>query len=117
MADVISKTGWVLSGFRYAFKTQLSIRQEIICLVVALPAAWFVAAGPWEMVALIAVLLLLLAVELLNSCVETICDHVTPETHPLIKVIKDMGAAAVFTVIILAALVWGCALLQRLGAF
>ena len=117
MAGVIAKTGWVLSGFRYAYKTQLSIRQEVLCLLAAPPAAWFLATGPWEMVALIGVLLLLLAVELLNSCVEAICDHVTPEMHPLIKVIKDMGAAAVFTVIVLAALVWGCALLQRLGAF
>ena len=43
-------------------------------------------------------LLLLLAVEALNTAIEVLCDHVTPEIHPMIKKAKDLGSAAIFIV-------------------
>ena len=42
--------------------------------------------------------LLLLAVEALNTAIEVLCDHVTPEIHPMIKKAKDLGSAAIFIV-------------------
>ena len=66
-------------------------------------------------VALIGVVLLLLAVELLNTCIEKLCDHVTPAIHPQIKVVKDMGSAAVLATLLIAVGVWLAAIAQRLG--
>ena len=40
----------------------------------------------------------LLAVEALNTAIEVLCDHVTPEIHPMIKKAKDLGSAAIFIV-------------------
>lgn len=59
-------------------------------------------------VLLVVLALLLLAVEALNTAIETLCDHVTPEIHPMIKKVKDMGSAAVFIVSVAMAfvLVW-----------
>ncbi|MBM3608576.1 MAG: diacylglycerol kinase, partial [Alphaproteobacteria bacterium] len=71
----------------------------------------------WQRIALIGVMLIILAVELLNTCVEKLCDHVTPERHPQIKAVKDMGSAAVFCALALAGLVWLAALAERLGFF
>jgi diacylglycerol kinase (ATP) len=42
----------------------------------------------------------LIAVEALNTAIEKICDHLTLEIHPEIKVIKDLGAAAVFVLVL-----------------
>ena len=42
--------------------------------------------------------LLLLAIEALNTAIEVLCDHVTPEIHPMIKKAKDLGSAAIFIV-------------------
>jgi diacylglycerol kinase len=33
--------------------------------------------------------------ELLNTAIEKICDLITKDIHPIIKVIKDIAAAAV----------------------
>jgi diacylglycerol kinase (ATP) len=64
---------------------------------------------------LLGVLLLLMIVELLNTAVEKLSDHVTPDTHPAIGRIKDMGSAAVGVAMVLAGLVWMVALVERLG--
>jgi diacylglycerol kinase (ATP) len=50
-----------------------------------------------------------MAVELLNTAIEKLCDHVTPERHEQVRAIKDMGSAAVFCALALAALLWGAA--------
>lgn len=63
-------------------------------------------------VLLVVLALLLLAVEALNTAIETLCDHVTPEIHPMIKKVKDMGSAAVFIVSVTMAFVFVWVLAQ-----
>jgi diacylglycerol kinase (ATP) len=82
---------------------------------VAVPLAFLIAKDAWRWVALIGVLLAVMIAELLNTAVEKLSDHVTPQTHPAIGRIKDMASAAVGLSLLLAALVWGAALVERLG--
>jgi diacylglycerol kinase (ATP) len=56
-----------------------------------------------------------IAIELLNTCIEKLCDHVTPVLHPEVKAVKDMGSAAVFCSLFAAGILWLLALLARLG--
>jgi diacylglycerol kinase (ATP) len=95
-----------LAGLSRAFRTEPAIRQECLLLLAALPLAGWLARSLSEFALLMGVLLLLLAVELLNTAVEKLCDHVRPERHDDIKYIKDMGSAAVFCAILIASLVW-----------
>jgi len=60
---------------------------------------------------LIAVCLLALIVELLNSAVEAAIDRISLERHPLSKNAKDMGSAAQFVALSMIALVWAVILL------
>jgi diacylglycerol kinase (ATP) len=62
---------------------------------------------------LIACLLAVLAVELLNTSIEKLCDHTTPQFDPAIKIIKDMGSAAVFCALCMAGVVWIGAVVAR----
>ena len=75
--------------------------------LVAPGAAWYVA--------MIAALLMLLAVELFNTGIEKLADHVTREQHPEIGIIKDFGSAAVFCALCLAGLIWLAAIAVRCG--
>ena len=104
-----------IRGFAFAAKSERSVRQELVVLAVAVPSALLVSQDLWVRVALMASLLGLLTVELLNTAVEKLCDHVTPERHPRIGIVKDLGSAAVFCMLVLALLVWGAALLQAAG--
>lgn len=103
------------AGLSVAMRSERAVRQELVALVIAIPAALIVGQTLWTRVALIGVVLALLAVELLNTCVEKLCDHVTPDLHPQIKIVKDMGSAAVLAALALAALVWIAAIAERLG--
>jgi diacylglycerol kinase (ATP) len=89
------------------------MRQEVFLLCLAVPRGFFVTPGPAWYVAMIGVLLSLLAVELLNTAIERLSDHVTPEHHIEIGIIKDAGSAAVFCLLLLAALVWLAAISVR----
>jgi diacylglycerol kinase (ATP) len=104
-----------MRGFAFAARSERSVRQELVAVAVAVPAALLVSQDLWIRVALIGSLLGLLAVEFLNTAVEKLCDHVTPERHPRIGIVKDLGSAAVFCMLALAVLVWGAALLQAAG--
>ncbi|MER2105092.1 MAG: diacylglycerol kinase, partial [Pseudomonas atacamensis] len=64
-----------------------------------------------EQAVLIAVCLLALIVELLNSAVEAAIDRISLELHPLSKNAKDMGSAAQFVALSMIGLVWAVILL------
>ena len=103
------------AGFRHAVACERAVRQEFYALVAALPLAFLVGADNWKRALLIGSVLLVLAVELLNTAIEKLCDHVTPQIHPTIKVVKDMGSAAVLAAIFAAGLLWLAALSDRIG--
>jgi diacylglycerol kinase (ATP) len=103
------------AGLSHALCTERAVRQEAFALAFAVPLAFVVSVGVWQFVALVSVVLLVMAVELLNTSIEKLCDHVTPQIHPTIKIVKDMGSAAVLCALLIAGLVWLAALAERLG--
>jgi diacylglycerol kinase (ATP) len=102
-------------GLSHAARTEAAFRQELYLLFAGVVAAVWLAPGPGWFVAMVAVLLILPAVELLNTAIEKLSDHVMPKYHEQIKVVKDLGSAAVFFALLLVALVWGAALIERFG--
>jgi diacylglycerol kinase (ATP) len=102
-------------GLREGILTEAAIKQEAAIALVALPLSFFIADSLWKWIALIAALLLVLAVEFLNTAIERLCNHVSPDKHEAIKVTKDLASAGVFFALALAGMVWGAALLQALG--
>jgi len=100
---------------RAAARSEEAFRQEIVALLVALPAAFIIATDAWRRVALIGVILLLMIVELLNTAIEKLSDHVTATHHPDIGRIKDMGSAAVGVALAIAGFTWLLALAELVG--
>jgi diacylglycerol kinase (ATP) len=103
-----------LDGLAAAWRSERSFRQEVALLAAALPASFLLTPEIFRRAELIACLLAVLAVELLNTSIEKLCDRTTPFPDPAIKIVKDMGSAAVFCALCLAGLVWGATALERL---
>jgi diacylglycerol kinase (ATP) len=103
------------NGLVAAARSEAAFRQELMLLAVAVPLAFVVGEGVWQRLLLVAVVLLTLIAELLNSALEKLADEVTREIRPGIGRVKDMGSAAVGVSLLLAALVWLVALGERLG--
>jgi len=98
-----------------AAKSEQAFREELVALVIAVPLAFLFAATAWKRVALIGVILLLMAIELLNTAIEKLSDHVTPAMHPDIGRIKDMASAAVGIALAIAGFTWLLAFAEWLG--
>src|SRR5215467_1050220 len=101
------------NGLIAAMRSEAAFRQELVALVLAVPRAIVIAPDVWKRFALIAVILFLVVVELLNTAIEKLADHVTPALHPGIGRIKDMGSAAVGVALLLATAIWLVAIGER----
>ena len=102
-------------GLIAAARSEQAFRQELVVFVIAIPVAFFITPETWRRIALIVVLLLVMVVELLNTAIEKLSDHVTPAHHPDIGRVKDIGSAAVGVALAIAGFTWLLALAERIG--
>ena len=112
---VLHATGYSLQGLRAGWG-ETAFRQEAIASFVLLPGAFFVGRTWLEVAMLVAVVLLVMITELLNTGIETAIDRIGPEWHDLSKRAKDMGSAAVLLSLLLCAGVWTAALWTRFAS-
>ena len=104
------------NGLLFAVRSEKAVREEVVALVLAVPLAWLVGATMMRRLELVAVVLLLLVVELLNTAIEKLADRLTTEHDLQIGRVKDMGSAAVGVALIMAGLFWLFAIAERMGA-
>jgi diacylglycerol kinase (ATP) len=108
-------TGYSFAGLRAAWG-ETAFRLEACLSFVMLPLAFWIGRS-WVEVALLAgSVLLVLAVELLNTAVEAVVDRFGGEWHALSKRAKDVGSAAVMLSLLLCGGIWLAALWQRFGS-
>lgn len=113
---LLHATGYSLQGLRAGWY-EAAFRQEAIASIVLVPAAFWVGRSWLEVAALVAVVVLVMITELLNTGIETAIDRIGPEWHDLSKRAKDMGSAAVLLSVVLCAGVWLAALSVRFNVF
>ncbi len=106
LVRIIHAFGYALLGLRAAIRHEAAFRQELLLATFMIPAGIYLGSGALEKILLVAVVLLVLIVELLNSAIEAAIDRVGDEHHELAGRAKDMGAAAVLISLILAISVW-----------
>jgi len=105
------------NGLAFAIRSEQAVREELAALALSLPMAWLVGVTTMRRVELIAVVVLVLVVELLNTAIEKLADRLTTAHDPQIGRVKDMGSAAVGVALVMAGLFWLFALAERMGAF
>lgn len=101
------RLGFALAGLRETWRRERSFRAQVgvgVLVVVALavirpPLIW------WGLVGFIVAAVL--AFEVVNAALESLIDHLHPDIHPEIRVIKDMAAGAVLLVVVGAVVVGG----------
>jgi diacylglycerol kinase len=72
--------------------------------------------GLTVMAVVVLTIALVLVVESFNTALETLCDLVSPEVHPLIKRAKDVSAAAVLLAALAAVAIAALLFLPRLAS-
>ncbi len=100
-------------AFSRLIRSEKAFQQEVILLAIAIPVGWLVASSWRGYALLIGALLLLIMVEVLNTGIEAACDAVSREFNIDIQLAKDCGSLAVLISVIIAAGVWGIAIIER----
>lgn len=111
---IVNATRYSLEGVAAAARHEAAFRQELLLAAVLVPLGLWLGADGLERALLAGSVLLVLAVELLNSAVEAVVDRVSLENHELAKRAKDYGSAAVMIALATTGLVWLLLLLPRL---
>ncbi|PHN66536.1 diacylglycerol kinase [Pseudomonas sp. ICMP 8385] len=108
---IFNAGGYSLDGLRAAFTGEAAFRQLVLLNAILIPLSFVLNVSRVERALLIAVCLLALIVELLNSAVEAAIDRISLDRHPLSKNAKDMGSAAQFVALTMITAVWAVILI------
>jgi undecaprenol kinase len=89
------RVAFAVAGFAHALRAERSLRAQLGALVGAVavlgylqpPAVW------WALVSVCAAGVI--GAELFNTAIERLADHLHPDLHPQIRIVKDCAAAAV----------------------
>lgn len=89
------RVGFALAGMGECWRTESSFRSHVVIGSAVLAAMLALRPAPiwWAVVGL--AVMLVLALELVNSAFERLIDHLHPEIHPEIRCVKDMAAGGV----------------------
>jgi diacylglycerol kinase (ATP) len=93
---------YALQGLQHCYQTQANFRLELLLGSISLLLAVWLEVSPTPIVLCCA---LVLSLEMLNTALETLCNAVTLEQNPQIKIAKDVAAGAVLLVSYAAILV------------
>jgi diacylglycerol kinase (ATP) len=104
------------NGLAFAIRSEQAVREELAILAVSVPLAWLIGATTMRRVELVAVVVLVLVVELLNTAIEKLADRLTTDHDQKIGQVKDMGSAAVGVALLMAGMFWLFAIAERMGA-
>jgi diacylglycerol kinase (ATP) len=110
------KYAWM--GVSYAFTTQRNFRVHVILGTLAIGMGIFLQLSVVEMSVVGLTIGAVLAMELLNTAIESVVDLTVQQTyHELAKIAKDCAAAAVLISSLAALLVAGFLILPKLFGF
>lgn len=110
----LARFGFACKGFLFALRAEHSLKTQVGVLLAVVIALVILRPEPiwWALVLLAGGAVL--AAELFNTALEHLVDHLHPEVHPRIGVVKDCAAAAVMLTV-LGAIAVGVALAIHLA--
>lgn len=94
-----------IEGLAHAYKNEQSLWLHAMCTVLAIILGNILRISFIQWTIILIALVVVLAVELLNTAIEATVDLITEDIHPLAKVAKDCGSAAAFVSSIVALII------------
>jgi diacylglycerol kinase (ATP) len=92
-----------MGGFRRVWH-EAAFRQELVGGLVSVLILWWIGTSVMYLAIMVMLVLALLAFEAVNTAIEVLVDHLSPDWSAFAKDAKDLGSAAVFLMICLNAI-------------
>ena len=107
--------GFAFEGVKTALKNEPNLRVHITFGALALLAAVLLGFTTYEWLILAITIFFVLALELLNTALESIVNLISPKKNPVAKAAKDVSAAMVLFASIMALFVGGVLFLPKIA--
>ena len=111
---LIKSFGYAFSGVKSAIRSEQNFRVHLLAAVVALSLSVLLKISAIEFLVIIICIGSVMAAEIMNTAIEKLCNFVSPQYHDQIKIIKDLAAAAVLLLSIVAIVVGFTIFLPRI---
>ena len=89
------RVGFALAGIGHAVRSEQSARIQVGAFVIVVAALLILRPGPFWWALTILASAGVFAAEMFNTAIEHLADHLHPDVHPHIRVVKDCAAAGV----------------------
>jgi len=96
---LFAAAGYSIAGIRRMW-AETAFRHEMLGLPVVCLLFWAIAAPLWAYGVFVILWLLLIAIEALNTAIEAIVDHVSPDWSLAARDAKDLGSLAVMALLL-----------------
>ncbi len=106
MRRFVSTVVWSWAGWCAAWATEKTLRQWTVVNILSAALALTLPLTVGERATILALGLLVLAAELMNTGIEEVVDMITQDTDPRAKKAKDCGSAAVALTAIAGGVAW-----------
>lgn len=113
MANFIHNVRYAGEGIRLFFQTERNGRIQGLIAIVVIIAGVACGLSVMEWVVTGICIGLVIGLEMINSAIEKLCNLITTEYNPAVKVIKDISAGAVLWVSVIAAIIGACIFLPH----
>jgi diacylglycerol kinase (ATP) len=99
------RLGYAVNGLLHGLRTERSVQTQSAALLLVVVALAALRPAPvwWALVLFVSCAVI--AAELFNTAIERLADHLHPEQHAAIRIVKDCAAAGVLLVVTGAVLV------------
>lgn len=97
---------WSWQGFAAAWSSEKTLRQWALVNVASAALAFALDLTAAERALILALGLLVLAAEVMNTAIEEVVDFISADRHPRAKKAKDCGSAAVALTAIAGGVAW-----------
>lgn len=107
MKSFFKSLGYAWNGIRIAVLNEQQVQRQLIISLLVLTLGLLFRFTGSEWMRVIACMAAVIALELVNTAIEVLCNLVQPGLHPMVKRIKDISAGAVLVASIAAAVIGG----------
>ena len=93
------------SGIKYFFLHDRNGKIHLAAAIAVIAVSFVLKLTPGEWATVLLCIAIVTALEMMNAAIENLCDLVEANFHPVVKIIKDVSAAAVLFCAIVSAVI------------
>ena len=105
MSSFIKNVEFATAGIKYFFKNERNGRIQGLIAIVVIALACIAGLSRMEWCIILVCIAMVIGLEMINTALERVGEMLSIEYHPMVKIIKDVAAGAIFWVVIFSSII------------